>query len=404
MSSTKKILFTITIMLTSIVIMGELALYPIYNEFYGLFPEDEFATNTMISIPQLTYVVASLCTGFLMSKFDKKWLLLIGCVLFMFGGVFTPTILDPVYMITMRAIYGLGMGMVNTVAFACLATVYRDEDKRATIMGWFSAVMAIIGAILGFISGQVAVDSFVNSFMIFWAMVPIAIMVIVFVPKMPAGAEAYEDAEFGEAEGVANQKGYGWKFWTILLIYFFFNLAYAWIMSFNSLYVDEHGFGGPAFAGSITSIGAIGCFLAGLATGIIYKKVGRGTAAVCLGSILIGLLIWFFFVDTTATLVGAFFVGLSYGCFMAFMYTYAPSVLPPSKIDASTGFITTAYGLAMFITSYLITWAMGLVEGSYTGTLLGIIVMIVICLIAELCFEAKARGEKKAVTADVESK
>ena len=58
MSSTKKILFTITIMLTSIVIMGELALYPIYNEFYGLFPEDEFATNTMISIPQLTYVVA----------------------------------------------------------------------------------------------------------------------------------------------------------------------------------------------------------------------------------------------------------------------------------------------------------------------------------------------------------
>lgn len=375
MSPSRQKLFFITILLTNIVVMGEMVFSPIINNIYETYPNNAFMVNTLISSTSIMMVVTSLVAPSLMKRISKKYILLIGSLLVAICGTLGVAMDSLSYMLVMRSLYGIGIALVNVTAIALIAEFYVDENKRTSVMGYYNAIMALIGAILAVVAGNLAAISWKSVFWAYLSTVPMIIMVFFFIPSIrPDQEDVLQENKQGLKEPL------GKNFWILLFNYTLFTIAYSALLFFTSTYVAENNLGTPALAGYLNSVGTLGSFTFCLAFGWVYSKLHRYTpipfyiaAALC--NVLLLL-----YPNRVLALVVCTLYGGIYGSIFSYGYAHSAAVVPSSRINDAVGIVTAAYSIAAFFTTYIVTGLMGLLNTDKFTPIFGFCALL--CIIA----------------------
>lgn len=356
-SGTRLILALAALFLSTSCTMGDMAVVPIFSVFYEIFPQTVLV-NAIISAPSIVGLFFCLLGGYLTDKVDKKWLMVAGFGLYTVTSVFGAAMENVYYILICRCLAtGAGWGLSSSAAFAIIADLFEDEKKRGTVNGWYNAAMAIVGAVLSFIGGVLAVGAWQNAFHTYWINIPILIMLLVFLPSMPPKGKNKAAQEKKTASGSLE----GWYkglipivIEVILVASCYYVIAYT-----ISVYVSETSIGNEAFSGTLSSIGTIFSFLANLGFGFIYAKLRKATAVPSFVMLGIGFLLMAFFPTKAVAMAACAFMGAFWGIFYSYFYTETTVVVPEEKQGTAIGIINAVNGMAMVVCTYGVTFLRG---------------------------------------------
>lgn len=352
MTKLSKVLFLITIMLSSVMIMGELVIVPITYNLFDAFPNDRGVVNTIVSIPMMVMIFSSLLASVLLRKISKKTLLIIGGTMFAVSSILGAAVDNVWYMLVMRIPYGIGIAFVNVAAVALIAEVYSDEKKRAAIMGYYYAFISLSGIVITLVAGSLAVSFWKNAYFTYWSVIPIVIMFVFFLPNIKPVEQ--------EVKRVQGQKSdpLGSKFWIMIANFIAYNIVYGYAMYFISSYSIENNLGNTAFVGILSAITTLGSFILCATFGQIYKKMVKWTIIPSYALSCISMLTLYLYPSSITVIVACLIMGASYGLAISFSYAHLPLLVPQKRIDDAIGVVTASYSLGNFATSYFVTGIM----------------------------------------------
>lgn len=358
LNGTKKALFTVSIFLLSICVMGEMGVMPITFNIYEVFG-DGFVANYIVSAAALWMAIGAMLSTKLMETMTKKKILLIGAIVFAVGSIFCATIVNGVYISVMRSLMGLGEGIINTVAMAYIAQMYVDEGKRAAFTGYFNAAGTVFGAILSYAGGALSIPEWTHTFYVYFPMVLVVIATFLFIPEL--GME--EVVDWGTETTGGKKEPMGLLYATFILDYVIFVAMYACISYFISVYIAETGIGDGAFAGTVLSVSTIAGFFSAAAFGPIYGKLGKNTATVAIAAAAVSLALLWAMPSKPVALVACGLIGAVYGAYFSYSYAYVGEIVPMSRVNDAMGYTTAIYSLAFFATPFVVSALMGLTQG-----------------------------------------
>lgn len=366
MSKTKRLLAVIAIMSTAIAVMADLALTPVYGLIYAQYPDYIGYVNYFISGPMLILVIASLLTGVILKRVNKKVVMVAGGIIFAVGAFFGNTFDNLLYMCIMRTLVGIGAGVTNVVALALVSDIYEDTAARAKITGYYNAALSLVGTVFSYLGGILGEppNTWDNVFKIYWSAIPMVILLILFIPSIkPAGSgDRATEAKSRKKEAL------GWRFWWMSFSFFVFNIILgATVLYYLSPFIIENGIGGSEFTGIATSVKSIVGFFIALGFGYLYTKLRRHMISLLYIIAAVTLLIVTVYPSAFTILVVATICACTYKLAMPYAYAHGSSIVPASQIALSISIVTAVYGMGSFLSTYYATWLRSM-TGSETFT------------------------------------
>lgn len=333
LSKPKLVLCLIAVYLTGMTITGDLAIQPITNLLYEVFPNDpEWVVSFGITGMAFLAMPAGIIAGILCDRMDKKWVLFIGFAIFGVCAIFAGAVQNAYYFMVMRCLYsGLGWGLVNTAALGIIADLFVDEATHARHVGFFTATQSIMGVIMGAVAGVLALSGWTNVFYTYLMAIPIMILIFFFVPSFPPAGKADKSADV-EAEQEAPVKGNWWTAVIPLTIQgTFIALIFFTLQFFISMFIADAGIGDSAFAGFCASLNTAGCCIGGLTFGIVYKKFRQACIPVVIAVIGICFVAMALSPTVPVTSVCVFLAGYCWMVYMSYMFAHPTDLVPASK-------------------------------------------------------------------------
>ena len=361
----------LALFMVNIAYMADLAVIPAADSIYTEFADSPMVLlNFILTGPQLLVVVGAIAATVLMQHMSKKDIIVILMIVFGVAEIFALAIRNPYYLALMRAIGGFCGGCVTPVAIALINEIFAADSKKSeTYTGIFNGFTSIIGAILSAVAGMLCAIQWDCVFYVYYATIPIVILLILFVPRTPKEKTRFEDSASEGADNSEEKINYfkvGMGFFSMIICFATIN----YMSYLSSMYVAETGIGNESFAGGLVAIltiaAAVICFL----FEPIYSKLGNQIATLMYGCILIGYLLAAFAPSTVSTVICYVFLGLGYGIAMAYFYVYIPSIVPMSKVSTFIALVAAMIGVGTFLSSYL---------GTFIQTISGQTSMLFVC-------------------------
>jgi len=392
MSKARLALALAALFLSTSCTMGDMAVVPIFANLFEVFPQTAIV-NGIISWPSIVGLFFCLIGGYLTDKMDKKWLMVIGFALYTLTSVFGCAIENVYYIAACRCLAtGAGWGLTSTAAFAIIADLYEDENKRGTVNGWYNASMALMGAALSFIGGILAVTAWQNAFRTYWINVPILIMLIAFLPSLPPKKEAAAESKAASAASGKDLTGWYKPLIPIIIQVLVVASCYYVIAYMISVFVADAGIGNEAFSGTLSSVGTIFSFLANLVFGLYYAKLKKATGLPSFLVLGAGFLLMGLVPTRGVSMVCCALMGAFWGIFYSFFYTETTVVVPEEKQGTALGIINAVNGLCMVVCTYGVTALEGVMGTESIVPLfpiLGVLCLLIAAFAAVLVIRAK---------------
>ena len=392
MSKARLALALAALFLSTSCTMGDMAVVPIFANLFEVFPQTAIV-NGIISWPSIVGLFFCLIGGYLTDKMDKKWLMVIGFALYTLTSVFGCAIENVYYIAACRCLAtGAGWGLTSTAAFAIIADLYEDENKRGTVNGWYNASMALMGAALSFIGGILAVTAWQNAFRTYWINVPILIMLIAFLPSLPPKKEAAAESKAASAASGKDLTGWYKPLIPIIIQVLVVASCYYVIAYMISVFVADAGIGNEAFSGTLSSVGTIFSFLANLVFGLYYAKLKKATGLPSFLVLGAGFLLMGLVPTRGVSMVCCALMGAFWGIFYSFFYTETTVVVPEEKQGTALGIINAVNGLCMVVCTYGVTALEGVMGTESIVPLfpiLGVLCLLIAAFAAVLVMRTK---------------
>lgn len=357
LSKGKLFLALTALFLSSMCTLGDLVINPIVANLYGVFADDpEWLINFGITGPALVGLPFGIIAGVLCDRIDKKWVMVIGFAIFTVSAVFGAV--DNIYLfVTLRCLAtGVGWGITNTAALSILADMFPNEDEHGKYVGWYNSVMSIMGALMAAVAGILAVTAWQNAFFTYIIAVPVLIMLILFLPKMPPSHAKAEKT--GEAAAAA-PKGWAVKLIPLTIQVFFVAILYFVMLYMVAVYVVDAGVGDEAFIGMLASAGTIATAVSSLVFGAVYKRMKNWVYVPALFAMAVSFIGMGFAPSPAMAIGGVVLAGLAWPFYFCYFYVRATELVPASKGGTATSIVAFSDGLAATGSSYLLTGLIG---------------------------------------------
>ena len=388
-SNTRKWLAFIALALSSMCTLGDMVINPIAAALYEVFAgQSEALINFGITGPALVGLPFGILAGVLCDRMDKKLVMVVGFAIFVVSACFGGVDNLPLF-VTLRCFAtGVGWGITNTAALSILAVMYKDEAEHGKFVGWYNTVMSIMGAIMAFVAGILAVNSWTHAFWVYYISIPVLVMLIVFLPSMkPAKAAASDDNSDATAETV--EAGW-WKPLIPLTVQVFFAaLGFFVSLYMVGLYVTGAGIGDEAFIGTLSSVSTIATAITSAVFGTLYAKFKN--AVYLPGLFIMGIcyLVMSFFPSQACAVVCIALLGLLWPTYFCYFYTRCTELVPASKAGTATSIVALSDGLAATLCSYLLTFCMGITGSAVSAWAVPGVILIVTGVVSLVVFMGK---------------
>ena len=172
-------------------VMASAAISPALAKIFQAFPGvDPTLIKLVLTLPSLLIIPFSLFCGWLVKRVQKKYILLAGLVIYFaagVGGAFAHTITQ---LLIIRAIFGIGVGLIIPLSTSLIADFYEGVERTKT-MGYSGSVSHLGGVVFLLVSGWLACISWRLAFAVYGLSLLIFLMILFWLPepqvKRPAG-------------------------------------------------------------------------------------------------------------------------------------------------------------------------------------------------------------------------
>lgn len=163
----------------------------------------------MTTIPSLFVMLAILLSGFLAKRMNHKTSLLIGLLICGIGGIIPYFIKEIYIMLISRAIFGFGVGMINSNLLIMIVSLF-DGKERSQMIGLQGSIGGLGSFLTTYVAGMLLAYGWHVSFLVY----VIAFLIFFFVLKYVPNAKDSQNSK--EVQQEVNYKR----------IIFLFNLVF----------------------------------------------------------------------------------------------------------------------------------------------------------------------------------
>ena len=265
-------------------------LTPTMVYIYQAFATLSEATVTMVlTIPNLTVIIGLISAPILAKKYSMKYLIIIGMSLFTGANVLCAFCESFYLMLFLRALCGIGCGVVLPLQNTFIASY--PEDERAVLLGLNTVATAVIIAPLAILSGIIATINWRYVFLLYSVNIIVVILAAIFLPKhidRPA-QNAREDAKETKQPVAKADKPKLKDYSKIICFYLFMlSICYLLISALSAQlapYLEYTNLGGATESGLLVSVSLVGSLVAGVTFGkmvIVYRRMVMPVAQLCI--------------------------------------------------------------------------------------------------------------------------
>jgi MFS family permease len=138
----------------------------------------------VVTVSSLFILPTLFMAGSLGRRFPRKYILLVGLLMYVIGGV-GPAFVNTFYLILIfRAILGLSIGLISPTFNALIAENFQGKE-RSRMNGIQTSINGIGGAIFLSLGGLIASLGWREVFLTYFYAVVLLILVIAYLPKFP---------------------------------------------------------------------------------------------------------------------------------------------------------------------------------------------------------------------------
>lgn len=339
----------LTLAVSSMALMVDLAIYPAADAIYTVFADQNtLLVNYVITGPSLMIVIGSILCGFATQKMGKKKILSLSYLIFCISAIFAGTIDNIWYLIVMRTLAGLSTGFISISSAGLIAELFVDESSMSKMMGTYTGVMSVIGAFMSVTAGYLALMDWHYVFWIYVIAVPVLALIVMNTPDTPPEGASSGQTQDGEEEKTAWVKPL-----SLAAAAFVLNAAYAVVLTMMAVFLAEQQIGNSATAGTMGMIATLGSMVASFLFSRIYMIFKRKTPIVF--SVIMGLGFVALAYSKALFVISAatFFMGAMYGMSYSYYLMYAAMVVPASKASLSISIANAAVYLGLFCGPYV---------------------------------------------------
>ena len=360
----------LTLLLGSIIsvisAVGIAAAIPDMGVYFRSLPNSEFLVKLVLTMPSLTIALSAFFFGYLLDKWGRKPVLILGLIIYVLAGV-SGFIINSLYLLLLSRLV-LGLAVAGTISgITTLLIDYFHGKELERYMGYQGAFLAAGGLWTLVFSGILADIGWRYPFLIHLFGLVILFGVIFFIsePKIPTVSEMERNGKIGNQVNYKPILGiYVLAFVTMLIIFIF-------PVHLPFLLRGKLGL-------SNTQIGLVLAFQTPIAIiiSIYYSKIKRLLSfQMTFALIFISIGINHMIVATTANysliLFSMLFGGISLGLFPPALNVWLASVISPDIRGRAISGLTTFIFLAQFMTPIVtqpLVESVGLVKVfSYSG-------------------------------------
>lgn len=371
----------------SILMMGVIAIAGGMGVLGAKFGPEGYDVAQLMAIPSIPIIIVTIVAGKLQEYVPIKVLVIIGILCFLVGGI-APAFVDSFSVIlVLRALFGVGVGLAQTLSSA-LVGMHFEGAERQKVMGIQTSAQMIGAAVMMFASGYLAK---INWEAIFWVHILAVLSLIVVLICLPTNKpmrSAGGNVEKAVLTGAAVR-------WAVTLTIFF--VTGMVLAQFLSIFMQEHGLGGPAESGNATMIFAMGGFLMGLVYGKLNSVTKSFTLTVgCLVGV-VSYLIIAFSTGTAMAYVGSFLYGICVTIVVASVMTSTAMSVKPVAIPMAIALTTCGQNLGSYFCPPISRWGAALIGDDITMNvfIFGAIVFGVIGIVYIFLGVAETNRQKK---------
>lgn len=363
----------------AILMMGVIAVSSNLSNIMAAFPEVNPNTivSSMISASSFAIIIMSLVTGKLMDYVSKKTLMIIGILLWLFGGVVPYFLTSLTSMTIARVVFGIGCGMIMSLCPAILAENIEDPAERGKATGTMTSFQMMGCIFFSIVAGQMAKLGWKVPFFVHLMAIVSLVFCITCIPNTKPVATAKSE---GATKSTFKPTGMMWLWVIAFLIFMMAGQMYS--NSCSSL-ITESGMGGAAEAGYSLALFAAGGAVCGFIFGSLQQVFKRFTLTLGCFVLALSYVIMVFAGSLVVALLGAFVCGVAFSICMPCIITGSANSVDVESSGMAVSLATCSQNIGMTLCSFVIppmgaVWAASSsMSVNQCGVLVGAIIIVI---------------------------
>ena len=360
MKNQSSALLKAAIITMSFVQMASNGIAPILEEIGKAFPEASATSiQFLMTFPSIFVVVFSLLASIMADKLPKKVLAMTGLCLVSIAGLGACFVHSSISVLLLwAAMIGIGAGMVAPIAPSLVTEKFVGGEQQMMLgiqnssANIGSMLMMMLGGILGAMGWQ-------YGYLVYLVAVPGILFTLIGMPGGNTNVSA--GSKNTDTQAGASKAPLQIKVKTEMAIAFVFLMLFSYAPANLAMIISEKGIGGPALAGTMSTL----YLLSGTVVGILYgliapvlkeKTIAAGALALAIGALMIS-----FAPNTIVLALGCLVGGTSISLVMPGCMGQA--VKMPGKETLATALIMSSGNIGVFLAP-LMTSATAAIRGS----------------------------------------
>lgn len=313
------------------------------------------SVQLIVSMPAVFIVITNLCFNQLAEKFGSKTLVMTGLVLYTAGGCCAGLFDSIGLVLLMRALVGVGVGMIMPLSTGLL-TYYFPPEKREGLLGLASAANQLGGVIATLLAGLLAGISWRLSFMVYLMGLISIVLCLIFLPNDRIGDAAQPDE--APRGGVFRR-----NLTHIAAMFLLMSAFFVYPANFAIVTAAEGDMPMQLCAPVMAGLDLV-AFLGGLLFVWVKRVSGRFAALVAPLMFLAGYCLLAFVGGTAGTLAGSALIGFANGVGIPYIISTASANEGRRAATTVMPLLSASMYLAQFVSPFLLSAAAAFAGGA----------------------------------------
>lgn len=302
--------------------------------------------QSIISIPCLTVIPATLISGKLMDYMPKKTLSIIGILLFLIGGIVPAFMTQLTPILVLRGVFGLGIGVIQTTSSALIAENFVGAE-RESVQGITTSAQMLGSAVMVFSGGWLASVAWNVTFYVHTLGIVALILVAVCLPTVKPAKQA-------AASGRAHKTKLTKSSWNWALVMFLMYISIQVFTVYMSYLLEEKSLGSSAQSGTAVAIACVGGFIMGILFGKLASKTKNLTLSIGLFCMGISYLFIGLAGNMAMVFIGSFLYGVALSICMPVAVVGTANSVDAYSAAMALSITMCAQNLSQFVCPYLL--------------------------------------------------
>lgn len=304
------------------------------------------SVQLIVSMPAVFIVITNLCFNRLAEKLGSKTLVMTGLVLYTAGGCCAGLFDSIGLVLLMRALVGVGVGMIMPLSTGLL-TYYFPPEKREGLLGLASAANQLGGVIATLLAGLLAGISWRLSFMVYLMGLISIGLCLMFLPNDRIGGAAQPDE--APRSGVFRR-----NLTHIAAMFLLMSAFFVYPANFAIVTAAEGDIPMQLCAPVMAGLDLV-AFLGGLLFVWVKRVSGRFAALVAPLMFLAGYCLLAFVGGTAGTLAGSALIGFANGVGIPYIISTASANEGRRAATTVMPLLSASMYLAQFVSPFLLS-------------------------------------------------